>query len=86
MFDENLRLSKTAKYLYGTYLVLVFILSFYWTGSQTGPALPLIKLQAMVFGGRYFGVLTVFILALPLGVAGRLLAQLLDRSGRRPTE
>ena len=80
MFDENLQLSKTPKYLYGTYLVLVFLISFYWTASQTGPAVPLIKLQAMLFGGRYFGVLTVFILALPLGLAGRLLAHLLDRS------
>jgi len=79
MFDENLHLRKAVRYLYGTYLVVVFVICFYWTGSQTGPALPLIKLQAMLFGGRYFGVLTVFILAVPLGIAGRLLAHLLER-------
>ena len=79
MFDKNLELSKTAKYLYGAYLAFVFLISFYWTGSQTGPAVPLIQLQALLFGGRYFGVPTVFLLALPMGIAGRLLAHLLDR-------
>jgi hypothetical protein len=81
MFDENLQLGRTAKYLYGTYLVLVFLICFYWTASQTGPAVPLIKLQGMLFNGRYFGVLTVFVLALPFGIAGNMLAHLLDRSG-----
>jgi hypothetical protein len=79
MFDKDLQLSKTARYAYGTYLVLVFVICFYWTASQTGPAVPLIKLQAALFNGRYFGVPTVFVLALPLGTAGNILAHLLDR-------
>jgi hypothetical protein len=81
MFDENLQLGKTAKYVYGTYLILVFAICLYWTGSQTGPAVPLIKLQALLFNGRYFGVPTVFVLALPLGLAGNVVIHLLDRSG-----
>jgi hypothetical protein len=83
MFDKNLQLGKTARTVYGTYLVLVFVICFYWTGSQTGPAVPLIKLQALLFNGRYFGTPTVFILALPLGIAGNLLAHLLDRLNRQ---
>ena len=77
MFD-NLGLSKPAQYFYLVWLVLAFAVSVYWTITNTGVSQPLIWLQSKVFFGRYFGVLTVFLSALPLALAGQLLAYMLD--------
>ena len=77
MFD-NLGLSKPAQYLYLVCLVFAFAIALYWTVTNTGLSQPLIWLQSKLFFGRYFGVLTVFLSALPIALGGQLLAYLLD--------
>lgn len=77
MFD-NLGLSKPAQYLYLACLVLAFGIAFYWTLTETGLSQPLIWLQSKIFFGRYFGVLTVFLSAVPIALGGQLLAYGLD--------
>jgi hypothetical protein len=75
---DNLGLSKPAQYLYLVCLVFAFGIALYWTITNTGLSQPLIWLQSKVFFGRYFGVLTVFLSALPIALAGQLLAYMLD--------
>jgi hypothetical protein len=75
---DNLGLSKPAQYLYLACLVFAFGIAFYWTVTNTGLSRPLIWLQSKIFFGRYFGVLTVFLAALPIGLAGLLLSYGLD--------
>lgn len=77
MFD-NLGLSKPAQYLYLVCLVFAFGMALYWTMTNTGLSQPLIWLQSKIFFGRYFGVLTVFLSALPIALGGQLLAKILD--------
>ena len=80
---ENLGLSKPAQYLYLGCLVLAFGIALYWTMTNTGLAQPLIWLQSKIFFGRYFGVLTVFLCALPIALVGQLFAYALDASLKR---
>jgi hypothetical protein len=75
---DNLGLSKPAQYLYLVCLVFAFGIAFYWTVTNTGLSQPLIWLQSKIFFGRYFGVLTVFLAALPIALGGLLLAYGLD--------
>lgn len=82
MFD-NLGLSKPAQYFYLVCLVLAFGIALYWTMTNTGLSQPLIWLQSKVFFGRYFGVLTVFLSALPIALGGQLLAYMLDAALKR---
>ena len=77
MFD-NLGLSKPAQYFYLACLVFAFGIAFYWTITNTGLSQPLIWFQSKIFFGRYFGVLTVFLSALPIALGGQLLAYALD--------
>ena len=85
MFD-NLGLSKPAQYFYLVWLVFAFGIALYWTMTNTGLSQPLIWLQSKIFLGRYFGVVTVFLTAVPLALVGQVLAFILDgflRKNRR---
>jgi hypothetical protein len=83
---DNLGLSKPAQYFYLVWLVFAFGIALYWTITNTGLSQPLIWLQSKIFLGRYFGVLTVFLSALPIALGGQFLAHILDaflRNNRR---
>ena len=62
-------------------------MALYWTVTNTGISQPLIWLQSKIFLGRHFGVLTVFLSALPIALGGQFLAYGLDKilktNGRR---
>jgi hypothetical protein len=75
---DGLGLSKPAQYFYLVCLVLAFAIAVYWTITNTGLSQPLIWLQSKIFFGRYFGVLTVFLSALPIALVGQVLAYLLE--------
>jgi hypothetical protein len=75
---DSLGLSKPAQYFYLVWLVFAFGIALYWTMTNTGLSQPLIWLQSKIFFGRYFGVLTVFLSALPIALGGQVLAHVLD--------
>ena len=77
MFD-NLGLGKPAQYFYLAWLICAFGIALYWTMTNTGLSQPLIWLQSKIFLGRYFGVVTVFLTAVPIALVGQVLAFMLD--------